>query len=457
MDNRFINHLYKVIKNNENLIKNIIASGGIRGIAIIISLVTTPSYMRYFDDSAVLGVWLTIISILTTVGVLDFGLGNGLRNKLTAAFAERNELTIKKLISSSYFIIVVISASFVIIGILVANIINWNRILGIDASIIGNAVLQKCCIIVIIGVMCQMILKVITSILYAEQKAALVSFLPLITNASMLLFVLLTKGTTSEQNLITLSWVYLIAANLPYICLTLVLFRGVLKDYRPKKEYVEVVTVKNILKLGIVFFYLQLMSIAVHNTNEILISALFDSSMVVEYQVYNKIFYLITTGLNVIMIPLWSAVTKALYEKNYAWLNKIHKILCASSGLALVLGFIITIFMQFIVNAWLGNQAIEINKLYCIPFVIYVAEEAFNGANATLANGSNWLKIQIIFAPISAFMNIPLTFLFRELFGNWLAIQVANIFSLFPIAIAQFIYIRKKLAKAELEYRTEAC
>lgn len=445
------NSIFSSLNSNKNVIVNIIASAGIRVMAILVSVMTTPAYMRYFGDSSVLGVWLTIISLLTTIGVLDFGLGNGLRNKLTVAISSKDEHTAKNLISSSYLIISVISVVLWVVGVLLSFFINWNMVLGIDASILNNHVLRRCCIIVLTGVMLQMILKVVTSILYAQQKSALVSFLPLLTNSMMLLFVVVAQKEEHTEGLIILSWVYLIAANVPYLVTTFWLFAGELKRYIPNRKYIDCKVAQSIMKLGLLFFYLQVMSIMVHNTNEILISALFDSSMVVEYQIYNKIFYLITTGINVIMIPLWSAVTKALCERKYSWLIKLHKLLCRISVLALAMGVIITCFMQKIVDVWLGDQTIAINRMMCVPFIIYVALEAFNGANATIANGTNWIKMQMIFSPISAVLNIPLTFLLREVLVNWVAIQVANIISLLPIAIAQYIYIRRKLTNVEKE------
>ena len=145
------------------------------------------------------------------------------------------------------------------------------------------------------------------------------------------------------------------------------------------------------------------------------------------------------------MVPLWSATTKALAEKNYRWLDSTHKMLCRLSIAALAVGLCIIPIMQPVINIWLRDKSILINPVMAIPFAIYVAEETFNGANATIANGSNWIKFQMWTAPIGALLNFPLTWLLNEIFHNWAVIVVANIISLLPIAIGQFIYIRKKI------------
>ena len=78
-----IDKIKNIITNNKNLVANIFATGGINVISIIIALFATPAYMRYFDDDAILGLWFTLLSILEAMSVMDFGLGNGIRNRLT--------------------------------------------------------------------------------------------------------------------------------------------------------------------------------------------------------------------------------------------------------------------------------------------------------------------------------------------------------------------------------------
>lgn len=449
------NRLIYVFKSNQTLVVNILASGGIKGLAVLINVLTVPAYMNYFSDSSVLGVWLTFISILTTVSVLDLGLGNGLRNKLAATFAVGDIKTSKKLISSGYYIVAIICICVFLAGIIIIPFCGWNKILGISNEILRHKELVRCIVIVYTSVVIQILLKMITSVLYAQQKSALVSLLPVLTNTLMLLFVLVFPRGTAEKNLLLLSIVYFISSNLPYLIVTCVLFGGKYRELRPGKDAFRKEEAKSILSLGIKFFYLSLMSMMVHNTNEILISALFDSSMVVDYQIYNKIFYLITTVINVLMIPLWSAVTKALSNMEYKWIKRLHITLCCTSGIALLCGLGIIPFMQMIVNIWLGSNSIQINSTYCIPFAIYVALEAWNGANATIANGTGWIKSQMIMAPITALLNIVLTIVFKNILNSWIAIQVSNIFSLMPVAIVQFIYIKQKIRYVLYKERLE--
>jgi len=86
----------KKSKNNQELITNLAASVLIKGLAIIINLLTIPSYLKYFNNQAALGIWFTLLSIMTWVLAFDIGIGNGLRNHLIMAFANNDKERIKR-------------------------------------------------------------------------------------------------------------------------------------------------------------------------------------------------------------------------------------------------------------------------------------------------------------------------------------------------------------------------
>ena len=88
-----IKKIISAVKNNEKnkeIFSNSFFSMLIKGLGFIISFVSMPLYISYFDNQTILGIWFTIISILTWIFTFDLGLGNGLRNMLVSTFVNKD-------------------------------------------------------------------------------------------------------------------------------------------------------------------------------------------------------------------------------------------------------------------------------------------------------------------------------------------------------------------------------
>ena len=71
------------------------------------------------------GVWLTISSLILWIDIMDIGLGNGLRNKLSEAIAEGNRIKSRQIVSSAFvFLCLIVFPLFVTLEIFVANFID---------------------------------------------------------------------------------------------------------------------------------------------------------------------------------------------------------------------------------------------------------------------------------------------------------------------------------------------
>lgn len=256
--------------------------------------------------------------------ILSFGLGigNGLRNKLVPVIVKKDKYKIKKYISSAYLsvgaVVVFSIAAFTIIF----RYIDWNTFFNISEDLLIKSTLNITVNIVFSGIMIQFLLKLITSVLYAMQKSALNNFLNLLSSVITLVYVSVAKSSSVSTNLISLALVHVLAVNLPLLLATIIVFVNELKGCRPEPKYFDIKYAKSVMKLGGAFFWVQIMYMIITATNEFAISWFTSPDMVVEYQVYNKIFTLVGTVFTLALTPICSAVTKALSENNYTWIKK---------------------------------------------------------------------------------------------------------------------------------------
>lgn len=415
------------------------------------SLLIMPAYIKYFDNQTVLGLWFTIISVLTWILTFDLGIGNGLRNNLVNAISKNDREKIKHYISSAYIVIAIIVIIAYLISTFIFPIINWNTVFNITNDIISKDVLLKAIQIVFVGIMLQFFLKLITSILYALQKSAIPNLLTLCTTIIQLLYVIFAKSYSIEDNLLNLANVYILAVNIPLAIATVLIFTTRLKDCKPNIKFFRVDYAKKVMKLGGYFFFVQIMYMMLMNTNEFIITWFYGSDKVVEYQVYYKLFIFIGLIFNLALTPIWSAVTKAFSEKKFKWIKDLYKLLKKVSIIGIICEFIFIFVFQFAVNIWLKENAICVNYLYAFIFAVFGSVFIYNAVLCSVANGLGKLKTQLIFYTIGAIVKIPMIFLLNIIYNDWIVVIIVNSIILLLFCIIQNINLNKYLNKYKEE------
>jgi len=164
-------------ENNKIIFFSMLGSFFIKGGSLVVSLFTLPAYLNYFNNQPILGLWFTVLSVLSWILTFDLGIGNGLRNHLVTTLVNNDLIKTRKYISSAYIIISIIVIIVSTISIVLFRFINWNLIYNIPPSVVSNETLNMTISIIFIGIMFQFLFTLITSILYAMQKSALTNFL----------------------------------------------------------------------------------------------------------------------------------------------------------------------------------------------------------------------------------------------------------------------------------------
>ena len=178
--------------------KNIIGSFGVKIISILTTLLLVPITINYIS-SELYGTWLTLTSIIGWISFFDIGFGNGLKNKLAIAISLGDFQKGKIYISTTYFFISLIFGVAGLIIYFIIPLINWTAFLNV--STILNDQLINVIRIVLIFFIFQMILKIISTVISANQHNALGSFIDSLGQVlSLLVIFTLTKTTFPSLN-----------------------------------------------------------------------------------------------------------------------------------------------------------------------------------------------------------------------------------------------------------------
>ena len=416
---------------------NVLASFAIQGAALTLALFTLPAYIRFFDNQVILGVWFTVLSVVSWILNLDLGVGNGLRNRLVTALAESDRTNARKYISSAYLLVLALVLALSV-GVGIAfPLLNWNSILGVPEEEISRSVLTDAVIFTTVGILIQFLLRLIVSILYALQKSAVTGLLNLATSAGMLTVVLTIGPGSDEEKLLLLSKATVLMVNVPLIVASAVVFSTSLRDCYPRFRFFDRVHAADVTKVGGKFFLLQVLFMFIANTDPFLISRLAGPQHVVDYQIYSRFFFLFSTVFVLALNPVWSAVTQAFAQGDLQWIRLLY-IRMKRMALLAALGLLaLCLALPWLVEVWLGSDSIEVDLGYSLVFAALAFELIWSGILSSIANGIGRLRVQLISYLGGLALKLPVAVLATQYLESWIGVLVASVIALLPYSLAQ--------------------
>ena len=159
------------------------------------------------------------------------------------------------------------------------------------------------------------------------------------------------------------------------------------------------------------------------------------------------------TIFTLVLVPFWSATTKAMVEKRYNWIRKALKYMVIFSLLFLLSQAFIVLFNQYIFNIWLREDAPNVNYLYSIIFALFGTSFFCQNIVSTFAMGMNKTRLQAIIYVISFVLKMVILIIFVRKFNSWIFFVLID-FIIFTIySIVEYIDINrfiKKIAAREL-------
>lgn len=426
---KLLGYINKGHKRSVKTKKNILASFLIKGVSVITSFILVPLTINYLNPINY-GIWLTLYSVISWFGLLDIGLGNGLRNKFAEAVANNDKQSAKIYVSTAYAMLSIIMGTACILFLLINQYLDWPHILNVDPSKIFE--LRKV-MAVLFGFFCmQLVIKLISSILLADQRTALAGAINTIASVISLIVVFILTKTTSESLLYLSISIGLINIIVPVI-VSIWFYKTHYKDYAPSLKHVKFKYAKNLMSVGVMFFLFQSTALIVVATDNIIISRLMGAESVTPYNIALKYLSPITVGFSLISAPLWSAYTEAHALKDINWIkqitNKMMKI-----WLIVFLGTIpFVAISSYAYNLWIGREVVVPSIQLTICAAIYVLISSWNQIFGNFINGVSKMRIGFYLAIVTAIINIPLCIFFAK-YLNWglPGIIIASSVSLIP-------------------------
>lgn len=387
--------------------KNIIASFFLKGISIAISLILVPLTINYINPSRY-GIWLTLSSIVGWFSFFDIGLSQGLRNKFAEAKAKGDDSLAQVYVSTTYAILAIIFGLVWIIFLLVNHFLNWAHILNISETM--RSEVSTLAIIVFSYFCLQFVLRIITTLILANQQPAKSSLIDVLGQISCLFFIAILVKTT-EGSLIKLGLALCLSPLLVLFGANLIFFNTEFKKYRPSFSKIKFSHAKGLFNLGVIFFIIQVAGIIQYQTANIIIAQNFGTADVTSYNIVFKYFGVLNMIFVIFLTPFWSASTEAYLKNDIQWIKNGIKKYNQLNILLVLIGCLMLLFSEKIYSLWLGHGKVVIGFYLSFWGFLYFSLTMFAGKYVYFLNGINALRIQFLACIISPLLYVGISLL----------------------------------------------
>ena len=393
--------------------KNIIGMFFLKGISIFLNLLIVPLTIGYLS-SYKYGIWLTISSLVSWLSFFDIGFGNGLRNKFIESISIGKKKLAKIYVSTTYAILIILIIFGWILFSIVSFQVEWTRVLNAPTDM--SYELKYVIFIAITNFSFQFSLRLISTLFVAIQKPAIAALFDTVSQLLVVLFIMLLIHFTNDGSLIYLS----ITLGVSYISVLLIgsiwAYKTILKEYCPNINYVRFKYAKDLMSLGLKFFFMQIIAIIIYQTDNIVISRILGPSQVTVYNISYKYMQVLNMIFMIVLTPFWSAFTEAKAKMDYDWMKKVTKKLWMFFILLSIIGLLMVLISSFVYKLWIG-------KTIFIPFMITVLMYFYQMLNiwgtlhTQLLAGLGKIKLQLYFSAIIGLLYLPVITYLCKMYG----------------------------------------
>jgi O-antigen/teichoic acid export membrane protein len=386
-------------------LKGILLSGASglasKGINMLSTMFTIYVVNSYFSDER-FSIYLIIMSLLGMLGFADLGLGYGLFNQLAKDNDDVNKM--KESISTTFIFLLVVALilSLVSLGFIFFTP-NWNLFNSISSVNIAEGNMAAYIFLLLFAVTLPFTL--IRKIQGAFQEAYKGDIWDIVGNIScIVIFMLLVNNS---RGLIFLIITMFGVKNIAVILNFIYYFYFRRRELQPRLRNFNKEKLAPILKDGIMFFFLQIIAVALNSGDTFLISRYFGTAEAANYAIAYRVFTFYFVPVLAIMTPFLAANNNALAQKDFNWLKKsFKKTFYVILGVSILSGAFYIFSTNYFISIWLGNTR-KITTPFLISFAAFIVYSNFNALYSQMMMSYVFVKSYIyIYAITGAFVLI---------------------------------------------------
>lgn len=376
-----------------------------RAITAIAGLATIPMIAGYLG-AELYGVWLTISTLLTWVSISDFGLTNSLVNALATAIGEKDDQKAREMVSSAFLISFFLSTSFLILGTVIYLMVDWGAFFGIAPSS-GNDSINFAVLVSLFIFTLRLATSPLCKIYNAFQEIYLYQIWAVLGNVLSISLLFLSVFLKASLPILLLSYFGSLLVGEILAITNMLGFKR--KWLQPKVQYFRWKHANWLLRTGFFFWLAQISTIAMFQTDLIIVTRMFGASEVASYGTSLKFFAYLGTLSLAFVSPLWPAYGEALARGDIDWIDRtFKKSILFNLKWSLPLSIVLFFAVPVLIRNWIGETSepsISLTLAILISSVVTVVAHCVG----MLANGLSEIRVASQVGLVQGLTNVILS------------------------------------------------
>jgi O-antigen/teichoic acid export membrane protein len=414
----------------------------IRLFTLVVNLFTIQ-YVLIQIGAEKFGVYSTVLILLSLFSLLDFGLSNGLISPLSIAYADKDFLRIKRIVSSTVVSILLLTITTSVIGFLALRFFNISNYFNVPSVLIPefNQAFSLIFMLIPAYSFSLLVTKISVSLGLANQNArwlagsvfftSVFSIFVICVGWSLIGLVFVQIATPTIIGLINFA---LLACKFPEI--------------RPRLLLQDVGDLKKLFKNGALYFFLQIAAFFSYQADVLIVAIILDPINVTTLSITWKVASIPFLIVSAALLPLWqkSAIKfeeeGSVQQLTFDLLRKLTPILFFWSTFFLLFG-------AKIITSWTQGEVFPSLGLVVSCSIWSFMATLMSGLSVVL-NGIRAKKFLYASTSFFVFFNVLLSALLTSITQNPMGPIIGSILASLITFICPFMIFYKKILNRDL-------
>ena len=377
------------------------------------SFATIPFTLHYLGTER-FGLWMTVNSVLAMLAFADLGIGNGLLNIVAKANGDSDRATMRAAISSAYVVLTLIAVVLLALMMVAIPAVDWRTFFNLQTPLAAREAPNALRVFALCFA-----LNIPFGVVTRVQLALQLGFINGIWQicgalgglAGIALAIYFDGG---------LPWLVAAVAGMPVLFSslgTVVFFLKIAPDLRPTLSAASLSTMNRLVRVGMLFFALQLTASLAYSADNTIASRLLGAKEVADYSIAVRLFSVSSVVLGMVLQPLWPAFTEAIARRDLGWVRITLRRMVISAAVVTTVGSCCFLWgFDFITDIWL-HRRLHVTLATLLGLGFWSVTEAVGMSLAMFLNAAHVVRFQLILAALFAVTCIAVKILAVKSFG----------------------------------------